>query len=116
MLTDPRLTPRAKCFRRFATDKMSRNNCVQHYARMGVPDCVSHEGEIMDPIQDDELKLSRRMKQYQQYQEHLDQIDKTDKKDISEPSGEMQGKKIKKNAYDNSQAGNVFTNSIKKIS
>lgn len=66
----------------------------------------------MDPIQDDELRLSRRTKQYQQYQEQLDQIDK---KDISEPSGKMQGKKIKKIASDHSQAGNVFNNSIKKI-
>lgn len=70
----------------------------------------------MDPILDDELKRSRRLKQYQQYQDHLDQIDKTDKKDISEPSGEMQGKKIKKIASDHSRTGNIFNNSIKKIS
>jgi hypothetical protein len=67
----------------------------------------------MDPILDDELKQSRRMKLYQQYQEHLDQIDKTDKKNLSEPSGEMEGKKIKKNASDNSRIGNVFESSVK---
>lgn len=70
----------------------------------------------MDPIQDDEIKLSRRMKQYQQYQEQLDQIKTTDKKEISEPCGEMQGKKVKKIASDSSRTGNVFNNSIKKMS
>jgi hypothetical protein len=70
----------------------------------------------MDPILDDELKQSRRMKLYQQYQEHLDQIDKTDKKDIPEPSGEIQGKKIKKITSDNPRIENVFNGSIKKIS
>jgi hypothetical protein len=64
----------------------------------------------MDPIKDDELKKSR-LKQYQQYQEHLDQIDK---KEAPEPSGDMQGKKIKKRASDNSRTENVFNNSIKK--
>ena len=70
----------------------------------------------MDPIQDDELKRKRGMNQYQQYQDQVNQIDKSDKKDISEPSGEMQGKKIKKIASDHSRTVNIFNNSIKKIS
>jgi hypothetical protein len=54
------------------------------------------------------------MKQYQQYQKHLYQIDSSDKKHTSEPSGEMQGKKIKKIASDNPRIENVFNGSIKK--
>jgi hypothetical protein len=73
---------------------------------------IKKEG-FMDPILDDELKQSRRMKLYQQYQEHLDQ---TDKKDMSEPSGKMQGKKIKKITSDNPRIENVFNGSTKKIS
>lgn len=70
----------------------------------------------MDPILDDELKRSRRMKQYQQYQEQLDQMNKTDKKDTSAPSGEIQGKKVKKLSSKDSPVGNLFNNSVKKPS
>jgi hypothetical protein len=68
----------------------------------------------MDPILDDELKRSRRTKHYQQYQDHLDQMDKTDKKSTSEPSGEMQGEKVKKIAAKGSLTENLFNRSIKK--
>lgn len=70
----------------------------------------------MDPILDDELKRSRRMKQYQQYQDHLDKLDEVDKKSAPEPSGEMQGKKVKKIVVENSATENVFNRSIKKTS
>lgn len=67
---------------------------------------------MVDPISEEELKRSRRIKQYQQYESHLDELDKSDKTQ-STPIGEMQGKKVKKIASENSPTGEIFDRYLK---
>lgn len=62
---------------------------------------------MVDPISEEELKRSRRMKHYQQYQSHIDELKKPDKTK-STPMGEMQGKKVKKITSEISPSREIF--------
>ncbi len=71
---------------------------------------------MVDPIEEEELRRSRRINQYQQYQNNLDELDKTDGKKDSNPTGDMQGKKIKKIEPENSPNTSLFNKIIPKKS
>ena len=60
---------------------------------------------MVDPIEDDELKRSRRIKQYADYSK---QLEKADKEAALEMPGEMQGKKVKKISAENSSIDRLF--------
>ena len=72
---------------------------------------------MVDPItEEEELRRSRRINQYQQYQNNLEELDKTDGKKDSNLTGDMQGKKIKKIESENSPTASLFNKAIQKKS
>jgi hypothetical protein len=70
----------------------------------------------MDPISEEELRRSTRVKQYQQYQNYVDSLDNADKKDSSETSkiGKMKGKTIKRISEEGSPMREIFNRYAKK--
>ncbi|OJU79988.1 MAG: hypothetical protein BGO10_01460 [Chlamydia sp. 32-24] len=64
---------------------------------------------MVDPILEEELRRSRRVKQYQEYQNYLDNAE--DVPD-TQPIGKIEGKTVKKLSNDSSLE-KIFNNSIK---
>lgn len=67
---------------------------------------------MVDPILDEELRRSRRMKQYQEYQNMVDNLE--DNSSV-QSTGKIEGKAVKKLSNDE-KTGKVFKKTIDKPS
>lgn len=63
---------------------------------------------MVDPILDEELRRSRRMKQYQEYQNMVDNLED----DTVQSTGKIEGKTVKKLPDDDGAVRKIFKNSI----
>lgn len=64
---------------------------------------------MVDPILDEELRRSRRMKQYQEYQNMVDNLENSS---ADQSTGKIEGKTVKKLSDDEGTVRKIFKSSV----